>query len=148
MSSPPTAKASPDDAARAESLRNACRKIREQVGKIVVGQEDTIEQLLIAMLARGHCLLEGVPGLAKTLMVRSLADAMDLTFHRIQFTPDLMPADITGRTSFKSRRPRRVVESFLSKKGPSLLRFYLPTKSTELRRRHNPHCSKPCKSMP
>ena len=77
-------------------LVDACQKIREQVGRIIVGQDDVIEQLLIAILARGHCLLEGVPGLAKTLMVRSLADTMNLSFRRIQFTPDLMPADITG----------------------------------------------------
>jgi MoxR-like ATPase len=77
-------------------LREAFGKIREQIGQVIVGQSDTIEQLLIAMLAGGHCLLEGVPGLAKTLMVRSLAQAMALEFHRIQFTPDLMPADITG----------------------------------------------------
>ncbi len=85
-----------DDAARAERLVQACARIREQVGKIVVGQEEVVEQLVIAILARGHCLLEGVPGLAKTLMVRSLAESMDLEFRRIQFTPDLMPADITG----------------------------------------------------
>lgn len=84
------------DLRRAERLREACSRVRSQVAKIVVGQDDVIEQLLIAMLARGHCLLEGVPGLAKTLMVRSLAESMDLIFHRIQFTPDLMPADITG----------------------------------------------------
>jgi MoxR-like ATPase len=66
------------------------------MGKTIVGQSDVIQQLLIAILARGHCLLEGVPGLAKTLMVRCLSDAMDLSFRRIQFTPDLMPADITG----------------------------------------------------
>ena len=84
------------DQQRAAMLVDACERIRAQVGKIVVGQDDVIEQLLIAILARGHCLLEGVPGLAKTLMVRSLAQAMDLSFHRIQFTPDLMPADITG----------------------------------------------------
>ncbi|MFN9942879.1 MAG: AAA family ATPase, partial [bacterium] len=85
-----------EDLQRAERLRSACQRIREEVGKLVVGQEETIEQLLIAILSRGHCLLQGVPGLAKTLMVRSLAEAIDLTFHRIQFTPDLMPADITG----------------------------------------------------
>ena len=85
-----------DHQERASRLVEACQKIRQQVGRIIVGQDDVIEQLLIAILARGHCLLEGVPGLAKTLMVRSLADAMNLTFHRIQFTPDLMPADITG----------------------------------------------------
>ncbi len=85
-----------DDLARAERLRERCADVRRQVAKAVVGQSDVIDQLLIAMLARGHCLLEGVPGLAKTLMIRSLAESMDLTFHRIQFTPDLMPADITG----------------------------------------------------
>ena len=84
------------DEARAARLVELCQKIRDQVGKIIVGQDDVIEQLLIAILARGHCLLEGVPGLAKTLMVRCLAESMSLSFHRIQFTPDLMPADITG----------------------------------------------------
>ncbi|QDV69713.1 Holliday junction ATP-dependent DNA helicase RuvB [Rosistilla carotiformis] len=84
------------DPERAEQLVEACQKIRDQVGRVVVGQDTVVEQILIAILARGHCLLEGVPGLAKTLMVRSLADAMHLAFHRIQFTPDLMPADITG----------------------------------------------------
>ncbi len=85
-----------DDEARAKTLVEAYGKIKDQMAKVIVGQEEVIEQLLIAVLARGHCLLEGVPGLAKTLMVRTLADAIDLTFHRIQFTPDLMPADITG----------------------------------------------------
>ena len=80
----------------AERLRASCQSIRNQVAKAVVGQDEVIEQILIALLARGHCLLEGVPGLAKTLMIRSLASSMDLAFHRIQFTPDLMPADITG----------------------------------------------------
>jgi MoxR-like ATPase len=84
------------DLTRADRLREACGQVRQQVAKVVVGQEEVINQLLIAMLARGHCLLEGVPGLAKTLMIRSLAETMHLTFHRIQFTPDLMPADITG----------------------------------------------------
>lgn len=85
-----------NDEERAAKLVDICNRIREQVANIVVGQGDVIDQLLIAILARGHCLLEGVPGLAKTLMVRSLAESMSLTFHRIQFTPDLMPADITG----------------------------------------------------
>jgi len=93
-----------DDQARAEQLVQICSRIQEQVAKIVVGQDEVIEQLLIAILARGHCLLEGVPGLAKTLMVRSLADAMSLTFRRIQFTPDLMPADITGTDIIQDNR--------------------------------------------
>jgi MoxR-like ATPase len=66
------------------------------VGRVIVGQRHVIEELLIAMFARGHCLLVGVPGLAKTLLVRTLADSLDLSFSRVQFTPDLMPADITG----------------------------------------------------
>ncbi len=84
------------DLEAAERLRSACSAAREQVAKAVVGQRNVVDQLLISMLARGHCLLEGVPGLAKTLLVRSFAQSMDLTFHRIQFTPDLMPVDITG----------------------------------------------------
>lgn len=93
-----------DDQQRAANLVEACNKIRGQVSKIVVGQDQVVEELLIAILARGHCLLEGVPGLAKTLMVRSLAEAMDLSFHRIQFTPDLMPADITGTDIIQENR--------------------------------------------
>ena len=80
----------------AKALVEAYEKLKAQVHKVIVGQDDVLEQLLIAMLARGHCLLEGVPGLAKTLMVRSLSQAINLSFRRIQFTPDLMPADITG----------------------------------------------------
>ena len=93
-----------NDQQRAAMLVEVCRRIREQVGVAIVGQERVIEQILIAILARGHCLLEGVPGLAKTLMVRSLADAMTLAFHRIQFTPDLMPADITGTDIIQENR--------------------------------------------
>ncbi|HVJ80314.1 MAG TPA: MoxR family ATPase [Planctomycetia bacterium] len=86
----------PEDVAAIERLAEAHRSIRAEVHKVIVGQDDVLEQLLIAIFARGHCLLEGVPGLAKTLMVRTVADALSLTFRRIQFTPDLMPADITG----------------------------------------------------
>ena len=93
-----------DHRERADRLVEICQRIREQVSRVVVGQDDVIEQLLIAILARGHCLLEGVPGLAKTLMVRSLAQTMNLTFQRIQFTPDLMPADITGTDIIQDNR--------------------------------------------
>lgn len=79
-----------------EKLSEAYRSIADEVAKRIVGQREVIEQLLIALFARGHCLLVGVPGLAKTLMIRSLADSLSLEFNRIQFTPDLMPADITG----------------------------------------------------
>ncbi len=70
--------------------------MREELGKIIVGQHDVIEQVFAAIFTRGHCLLEGVPGLAKTLMVSTIADILDVSFKRIQFTPDLMPSDITG----------------------------------------------------
>ena len=103
MSSAPDS-LSADDQQRAQRLVTACNKVRSEVARVIVGQQDVVEQLLIAILARGHCLLEGVPGLAKTLMVRSLADAMTLSFHRIQFTPDLMPADITGTDIIQENR--------------------------------------------
>ena len=77
-------------------LADAYRLITDQLGRVIVGQQQVIEELLVAMFARGHCLLVGVPGLAKTLMIRTLADALNLQFSRIQFTPDLMPTDITG----------------------------------------------------
>jgi MoxR-like ATPase len=77
-------------------LRAAFDAVRTEVGKAVVGQEGAVSGLLIALLARGHVLLEGVPGVAKTLLVRSLSEALSLSTHRVQFTPDLMPGDVTG----------------------------------------------------
>src|SRR5262249_19253107 len=79
-----------------ETLRVAHKRLRNEIGKIIIGQEAVLDQLLMAIFCRGHALLVGVPGLAKTLMVSTLAQALDLTFKRIQFTPDLMPTDITG----------------------------------------------------
>src|SRR5436305_878588 len=79
-----------------EHLRNAHQRLRQEIGKIIIGQDQVLDQLLMAIFCRGHALLVGVPGLAKTLMVSTLAQALDLTFKRIQFTPDLMPSDITG----------------------------------------------------
>ena len=77
-------------------LHGAYGDIKQQMSRVIVGQDEVIDQLLIALFSRGHCLLEGVPGLAKTLMISTLARCLSLTFSRIQFTPDLMPADITG----------------------------------------------------
>jgi MoxR-like ATPase len=79
-----------------EKLSEAYKSVRRELGKVIVGQNEVIEQLMIAIFARGHCLLEGVPGLAKTLMVSTLAKTLNLDFNRIQFTPDLMPSDIVG----------------------------------------------------
>lgn len=77
-------------------LRESRQRIREQLSRVIVGQEEVIEQLLISLFAGGHCLITGAPGLAKTLLVQSISSIFDLKFQRIQFTPDLMPADITG----------------------------------------------------
>jgi len=79
-----------------DQLRDAHRRLRGELAKVIVGQDAVLDQLLIAIVCRGHALLQGVPGLAKTLMVSTLAQALDLSFKRIQFTPDLMPTDITG----------------------------------------------------
>ncbi len=84
------------DAAAMERLQKARGQILEQLSRVIVGQHQVIEELLICLFSRGHCLLEGVPGLAKTLMISTLAKSLDLPFSRVQFTPDLMPADIIG----------------------------------------------------
>jgi len=82
----------------------ACDRILAECSKIIVGQQEVLEFLLLALLAQGHALLVGVPGLAKTLMIRTLADSMNLTFNRVQFTPDLMPSDITGTEMLQEDR--------------------------------------------
>ncbi len=92
----PLAELGNSDKAAIEELRRAYAAMREQLALAVVGQEEVIEQLLIAIFCRAHALLVGVPGLAKTLLVSTLSEVLDLSFKRIQFTPDLMPADITG----------------------------------------------------
>ncbi len=79
-----------------DNLHNAYSQIKSEIAKVIIGQDKVIEQLLIALLASGHCLLVGVPGLAKTLLISTLSRVLDLKFNRIQFTPDLMPSDITG----------------------------------------------------
>lgn len=79
-----------------KTLTNKLSDLKKEIGKVIIGQEKTVEQLIITFLAGGHALLEGVPGLAKTLMIRTLAETVDLKFKRIQFTPDLMPSDIIG----------------------------------------------------
>ena len=84
------------DIARVEQLNDARKRITAEVGKVIIGQDKVVELLLISLLSSGHCLLIGVPGLAKTLLISTLARALDLKFSRIQFTPDLMPSDITG----------------------------------------------------
>ncbi|MCH7722087.1 MAG: MoxR family ATPase [Bacteroidetes bacterium] len=88
--------ASNQDVELVEKLSAKIKQIKSEIAKRIVGQEDIIDQLLISLFARGHCLLVGVPGLAKTLLIKTVSEVMDLKFSRIQFTPDLMPSDITG----------------------------------------------------
>src|SRR5436309_14080875 len=85
-------------------VQNAFTEIKRQLSKVIVGQDHVIEELLIALFSRGHCMLEGVPGLAKTLMISTLAKCLSLSFSRIQFTPDLMPSDITGTEVIEENR--------------------------------------------
>ena len=87
---------SDDELKALEGLKVSYQSLRQELSKVIVGQDQVLEQLLLAIFSRGHCLLEGVPGLAKTLMVSTLSRTLNLQFNRIQFTPDLMPSDITG----------------------------------------------------
>src|SRR5436190_17721917 len=93
---PQTTDLGADELAAVEKLQKAYHDLRSELGKVIVGQEAVIEELLVALFCRGHALLVGVPGLAKTLMISTLARTLGLSFSRIQFTPDLMPSDITG----------------------------------------------------
>ena len=108
------AELSGEDIKSLEKLSESYKSVRRELGKVIVGQNDVIEQLLAAIFTRGHCLLEGVPGLAKTLMVSTLAKILDVDFKRVQFTPDLMPSDITGTNVLEEdaegRREFRFVE--------------------------------------
>ena len=116
MTEEKSGRAASDTGAVAE-LKKDFNRIRQEVGKVIVGQEEIVEHLLIGMLARGHCLLVGVPGLAKTLLIKTLSNVLDLTFSRIQFTPDLMPSDITGTEIIEDDRATGS-KSFRFIKGP------------------------------
>jgi MoxR-like ATPase len=85
-----------EDVKLVEELNSTVKNVKNEIAKVIVGQDEIIDQLLISLFAQGHCLLIGVPGLAKTLLIKTLAEVMDLKFNRVQFTPDLMPSDITG----------------------------------------------------
>src|SRR5512138_2629986 len=95
-------------------------RLREEIGRVIVGQEQLVDRLLVGLLANGHVLLEGVPGLAKTLSVRTLAAAIHASFHRIQFTPDLLPADIVGTLIYNPQDGQ-----YRATKGPVFANFVL-----------------------
>jgi MoxR-like ATPase len=111
----PTTTLETGDVHAVAKLHEAQQAILREVRKVIVGQDEVVEHLLTALFANGHCLLVGVPGLAKTLLIRTLARVLDLEFRRIQFTPDLMPSDITGTEVLEERDGRRV---FRFIKGP------------------------------
>src|SRR5271163_2619849 len=100
----PTEDLRSDDLEAVRRLKEAFANIKHQLSRIIVGQEEVIEELLISLFSKGHCILEGVPGLAKTLMISSLSKCLSLDFSRIQFTPDLMPSDITGTEVIEENR--------------------------------------------
>ncbi|MEQ1851604.1 MAG: AAA family ATPase [Chthoniobacteraceae bacterium] len=101
---------------RLQQFRTTFRSIQQEMGKMIVGQDDVIQSVLVALFAGGHALLEGVPGLGKTMLVRTLGEAVNLQFQRIQFTPDLMPADIVGTNIIHEDEHRR--RSFQFRPGP------------------------------
>ncbi len=106
-----------NDVEAVASLKKGFDSMRQEIGKVIVGQETIVDHLLIAMLSRGHCLLVGVPGLAKTLLIKTLSQVLDLQFSRIQFTPDLMPSDITGTEIIEDDRATGS-KTFKFVKGP------------------------------
>jgi MoxR-like ATPase len=106
-----------DDIDAARQLAEAYAALRREIGKVIIGQEAVVEHLLVALLSRGHCLLVGVPGLAKTLLIKTLSEVLELKFNRIQFTPDLMPSDITG-TEIIEENQSTGVKAFKFIQGP------------------------------
>jgi MoxR-like ATPase len=108
---------SQSDVEAAQALARVYEALQSELGKVIVGQKSVIDEILMALFARGHCLVQGVPGLAKTLMCSTLARALDLSFRRIQFTPDLMPSDITG-TDVLQEDPETQRRGFEFARGP------------------------------
>src|SRR6266498_4507342 len=118
------------DTVDADTARAALMALRTEVAKAVVGQDAAVTGLIVALLCRGHVLVEGVPGVAKTLLVRALAAALDLTTARVQFTPDLMPGDVTGSLVYDTRSAE-----FSFREGPVFTNL-LDRKSTRLNSSH------------
>jgi MoxR-like ATPase len=116
-STPASDAAREKEAQAIRGLATAYTRMREEIGKVIIGQTDVVDQLLIALFSRGHCLLVGVPGLAKTLLVSTIARILQLSFRRIQFTPDLMPSDITG-TDVLQDDPETGRRTFQFMQGP------------------------------
>ena len=125
----------------AELVKDVLTRAKAEVGKIIIGQQEVVELSLIAIFTGHHALIEGVPGVAKTLLVRTLAHVLGSEFSRIQFTPDLMPADITGTHVFNLQK-----NQFALVKGPVFTTFLLGMKSTEPRPKPSRPCCRPCRN--
>lgn len=134
-----------DDVAAIDRLGAIYKELSAELSKIIIGQQRVVELLSIALFSRGHALLMGVPGLAKTLLISSVAKTLDLSFNRIQFTPDLMPADITGTDIIQddSAGGKRRLSSSRARSSPTSC---WRTKSTAPPPRPSPPCWKPCRS--
>src|SRR5690554_3556771 len=111
-----------------------------EMNKVIVGQKHMVERLMIGLLGQGHILLEGVPGLAKTLAINTLSQAVHGEFSRIQFTPDLLPADVVGTMIYNMK-----LNDFSIKKGPIFANFVLEDEINVLQAKFNQHCLKPCR---
>jgi len=125
----------------AEPIRDRLEPFYAAVESVLIGQRGLIDRLLVGLLTDGHVLLEGVPGLAKTLAVRTVAAAMALSFRRVQFTPDLLPADIVGTQIYNPR-----TGEFSVKPGPVFANVVLADEINRAPRRSNRPCSKQCKN--
>ena len=130
---------------RSPASAPTCGRLRDEIGKMIVGQEEIVEGVIMAVLGGGHALLEGVPGLGKTMLVRTLAECIDAHFSRIQFTPDLMPADILGTNMIVEDEPAAASTSS-SSAGPSSPTSCWPTRSTAPPPRPSRRCSRPCRT--
>jgi MoxR-like ATPase len=135
----------PASAAERDALRAAAVRLRDEVSRRIVGQRDVLDEILMAVLAGGHALLVGVPGLAKTLMVRSVAESMRLDFRRIQFTPDLVPSDITG-TELLEEDSATGARSFRFVRGPVFANIVLADEINRAPPRRRRRCWRPCRS--
>ena len=126
-------------------FRDTQERIREQIRRVIVGQEDVVEHLLLTLLVGGHCLITGMPGTAKTLLVRTLATALGLTFKRIQFTPDLMPSDVTG-TDIIDEDVTTGHRKWTFVEGPIFTNVMLADEINRTPRRLRRRCSRRCRS--
>ena len=126
-------------------LTAAYQKMRQEIGRVIIGQDEVVDQLLIAMFCRAHCLLVGVPGLAKTLLCSTIARILQLSFRRIQFTPDLMPSDITG-TDVLQDDPQTGRRSFQFIQGPLFTNVLLADEINRTPPRLRRPCWRRCRS--